>query len=396
MLKEKADLIEKTKYLQQYYKDKNTSIIGLNDSQGIDTSLLFRKGILELVRDKLISAKNDIDIFNAFSLMFNKTEHIDYFLDCNLTLEEVKKLQVEGVVSALSKFFHTDLKIPKVLGNLGTIGYISKLLYKPNENDSRFALTDTIINSTEPIVIYSCGANDLMREGWCNPFSIDKAYKNRYQDRTYFYALNKFQNPNTIKNVISRVEHNFDHILSLNSQTDLFALGLYLPLSMQKEELQIFKEAVNEYNLQLQELCQKYGVNYIDTYEAGTALSKDTKNFHASHRIHHVLADQLIEKLYQKKKEIFNKNTTIPTLTVSENNNNLIELYKKLFNDCLTVTEEKNAKEVLLRQHTESGSNTSDDILTLAREVEINENKIKELELQKTAVFKVLYKRKVK
>ena len=98
-----TDLI--SKYLVNYYKDKNTAIIGLNDSQGVDTGLLFRKGVLELVRDMLVSSKNDLDTFNAFSLMFNKTEHIDYFLDCNLTLEDIKNSQVEGAVSALTKFF---------------------------------------------------------------------------------------------------------------------------------------------------------------------------------------------------------------------------------------------------------------------------------------------------
>lgn len=388
-----TDLI--SKYLVNYYKDKNTAIIGLNDSQGVDTGLLFRKGVLELVRDMLVSSKNDLDTFNAFSLMFNKTEHIDYFLDCNLTLEDIKNLQVEGAVSALTKFFHTDLKIPKVVGDLGKIGYISNLFYKKNKEDGKFALTDTIINSTEPIVIYSCGANDLMREGWCSPFSINGAYKNRYNNRIYFYAKEKFEDPNTVKKVVSRVEHNFDHILSLNDKANILALGLYIPASMQKEGMEIFNDAIKEYNLQLQELCDKYKnyIDYIDTYTYGSSLSKNAGNFHASYSIQQLLANQVIEKLYKKKVNGSSANYT-PSQTYSVENSGLAGLNKNLTNDLYLVSNQKADKLSLLKKYKEKRNISSDEFLNLDREIEICSKKMDELERQISVTNKSLQKKK--
>lgn len=389
IIKDKT-LEQKAQYLKEYYKHRNTVLIGLNDSQGVDTSLLFRKGILEYVRDMLSYWKDDIDIFNAFSLLFNKTEHIDYFLDANLSLEEVKQLQVEGMVSALSKFFHTDLNIPKVLGDLGKIGYISKALYRTNENDSKFRLTDTLIKAKEPIVVYSSGANDLMREGWCNPFSIGKAYKNRNVDPTYHYALQKFQNPNTVKGIIERVEHNFEHILFFNDETDIFALGLYLPATMKKEGMEVFDNAIKEYNIQLQELCKKYRMTYISTDLLGSRLSKDNNNFHASYNIQKLLAEQLIKKLYDKK--------TFCAMTNSKNyskpqieSSNLLDVMNKLEIDIKNVSCEQKCLEDKLSQKVDLGvfeedNNLEQVNLFLQRERDICTYKIKELQRQTDVV----------
>ena len=82
---------EKIEKLIQHYKDNGLLIVGLNDSQGVNTtSTFFKKGLLEYLAAALTSEELTPEVINAFSLTMNKTEHIDYFLKNNLSLEEIK------------------------------------------------------------------------------------------------------------------------------------------------------------------------------------------------------------------------------------------------------------------------------------------------------------------
>lgn len=90
--------------------------MGLNDSQGVNTtSTFFKKGLLEYLAAALTSDELTPEVINAFSLTMNKTEHIDYFLKNNLSLEEIKLSQIYSVVSALEKVM-SDIGLPKFLG----------------------------------------------------------------------------------------------------------------------------------------------------------------------------------------------------------------------------------------------------------------------------------------
>lgn len=282
--------------LKDYYKkNKELTIIGLNDSQGVNTTTLFRKGLLEFVADKLKDEETKTTVIDAFSLLFNKTEHINYLLRSNPNLEEIKDLQVYGMVSALEKAIG-DFHLPK---SLGKIGYVSRVLYKRDDEDKNIRLTDTLKDSKEPIVIYSSGANDIMREGWNNPFSIRRDYKK--QNDTYKYALDKLSDISTVKRVISRVDENFNNILSLNDKADVFALGLYIPKSMQCEGMGVFNSAIKKYNEFLKVLCEKYNIEYVDTETNANKNNRSNLNFHVTTEGHNALANQIIELLYDRK-----------------------------------------------------------------------------------------------
>ena len=83
---------EKIEKLIQHYKDNGLLIVGLNDSQGVNTtSTFFKKGLLEYLAAALTSEKLTPEVINAFSLTMNKTEHIDYFLKNNLQVQFQQK-----------------------------------------------------------------------------------------------------------------------------------------------------------------------------------------------------------------------------------------------------------------------------------------------------------------
>lgn len=131
----------KVKELINHYKDSGLTIIGLNDSQGVNiTSTFFKKGLLEYLAYTFTSYELIPEVINAFSLTMNKTEHIDYFLKSNLSLEEIKLSQIYSVVSALEKVM-SDIGLPKFLGQVGNV---YRLIYTPKQNDREIKISTSL------------------------------------------------------------------------------------------------------------------------------------------------------------------------------------------------------------------------------------------------------------
>ena len=180
--------MDKSKILKivDYYKNDGLTIVGLNDSQGVNTtSTILKKGLLEYLASKLTNDELNLIMINGFSLLLNKTEHIDYFLKANLSLEDIKLLRVYSVVAALEKVF-SGLHIPQFLGK---IGYSYRLCAFPKNNDTNIHLTTALIEAKSPIIVYSSGVNNYMSEVCNNPFDISKDYRDREICTNYYYTL---------------------------------------------------------------------------------------------------------------------------------------------------------------------------------------------------------------
>ncbi len=68
-------LDEKVKQLSNYYSDKGLLLVGLNDSQGVNTTSFFKKGLLEYLAWALQSDQLRPYVINAFSLMMSNYSH---------------------------------------------------------------------------------------------------------------------------------------------------------------------------------------------------------------------------------------------------------------------------------------------------------------------------------
>lgn len=295
---------EKIETLIQYYKDNGLLIVGLNDSQGVNTtSTFFKKGLLEYLAAALTSEKLTPQVINAFSLTMNKTEHIDYFLKNNLSLEEIKLSQIYSAVSALEKVM-ADIGLPKFLGKVGNV---YRLIYTPKQGDENIKISTSLRLAQEPVMIYSSGVNDLMREVGANPFGIKADYKARDKKPNYYYTLEKTKDHFSLEKVIDAVERNYDRILGINSNTDIYTLGAYIPKSLQSEEMNIFRDLVIAYNEKLLSLCKQYDITFIDTEEVGKKYNNSENNFHISTAGHNALANYILGCMYQNKIRSKNK-----------------------------------------------------------------------------------------
>jgi hypothetical protein len=310
---------EQAEYIREYYKDKDFVIVGLNDSQGVNTNLnIFGKGMFESIVD-VLKPKTFI---NAFSLRLNKTYHIDWFLKSDLSKEEIQLSKVysfvEGIrqvaidfnlpnisinVPLLTKLFNTGKKVinidvPKMVSKLGLI---TKMIYKIEPNDKNIKISSSLKEASEPIVIYSSGVNDLMREVGSNPVSITKKYKERHENEAYFYSVRKAEDPRTLETALNNIRTNLDNLLAINPTTDIYLLGVYLPSSLKGEGMQVFRDLAEKYNNALKEIATDYDITFVNTELLEPTVGKT--NFHASVKGHVQLNERIIDLIHKKKQQ---------------------------------------------------------------------------------------------
>ena len=237
---------EKLAKLRDYYKDELT-IIGFNDLEVVsNASSFFKKSLLDYLADILSDKELEPTIIDCFSTLMNKTEHINYFLKSNLSIEEIKLSNVYSTVLSLEKFM-VKRHLPKVLGK---IGYLSTFKNPINVDDDVTCITSVLEEASSPIIIYSSGYSNLKREigfdGVNNP-------------KNYDYTLSKIKSKKTLSNVIGGIERNFYNILSINDKSDIYVLNAPIPNSLEE-----IKNLVISFNDSLYNLCNQYNLNYID------------------------------------------------------------------------------------------------------------------------------------
>ena len=237
---------EKLSKLREYYKDELT-IIGFNDLEVVsNASSFFKKSLLDYLADILRSEEVEPTIIDCFSSLMNKTEHINYYLKSNLSLEEIKLSNVYSTVLYLKKYM-VNRHLPKTLGK---IGYLSAFKNAVNVDDDVTCITSVLEEASSPIIIYSSGYSNLKREidfdGVNPPKNID-------------YTLSKVKGKKTLSKVMTGVERNFYNILSINDKSDIYVLNALLPNTLEE-----VKNLVISFNESLYNLCTKYNLTYID------------------------------------------------------------------------------------------------------------------------------------
>ena len=237
---------EKLAELRNYYKDELT-IIGFNDLEVVsNASSFFKKSLLDNLADILRSEEVEPTIIDCFSPLMNKTEHINYYLKSNLSIEEIKLSNVYSSVLSLEKFM-VNRHLPKALGK---IGYLSTFKNLVNMDDDTTYITSVLEEASSPIIIYSSGYSNLKRE-------IDFDGVNTPKD--YDYTLSKIKSKKTLSKVIGGIEKNFYNILSINDKSDIYVLNA--PITNSLDEI---KNLVISFNDSLYNLCNQYNLNYID------------------------------------------------------------------------------------------------------------------------------------
>lgn len=296
------ELLNQITFLKAFYEEEvkkgNLVMIGLNDDRGFN----FKKNILMYLKEMLDLSSDNVQIVDAFSMLFNKTRHIDYFLKHNISLEEIMLMQQYG----------TENELKHALGfSLPFLSDCSKVINKAlktklsSENvDNQLGLSDLITSSNYPLILYASGINDIMYRLHIDPFNLKKAYLDREKSPKYDYAVNQVTHQ-TMTDIMDGHKRNFENLLGINPKSDIYALSAYLYQEMNQEYEMVFKDAILMYNEKLEIVCKEYGVTYINS----RVLEKTKYNHVLANYISkyppYIIACEIIREMYDKivKKE---------------------------------------------------------------------------------------------
>ena len=265
-------------------------LFGLNDSQGVCLPPIpFKRTLLGEVSYALNRRGLATDSIDAFSLLLNKTEHVDQMLKYNFSVEQIKASQVKSAVLSLSKAL-SENGYPAFLGRIANI---YKMNYRIKPGDREKFISTELRKSTEPVVIYSCGANDLMRAVGSDPLSLLRTYKEFHEGmdpekrecarRRFDYSVRRASDEKTVNDTIDAVKRNFDTILGVNNGARIVALKLFVPQTFFREDyLLSFKNMIENYNGKFSEACSEYGVSTVDTQLVSIEHCNGEGNFHNS------------------------------------------------------------------------------------------------------------------
>ena len=289
-----------TNYLRNYYKGKNITLVGMNDDRGFNV----HKNVLMNLKDMLASDNYNIELLDICSLFFNKTRHIDYYLQHNVNMEEIRLMQEYGTTNEINHA--VGFNIPFMSGISKTFNklMLTKAPMSGERKDIR--ISDSIKEAEVPLIVYASGLNDIMYELHIDPFNLKKSYMERSTNPKYDYACERV-NKETIGKVIEGHERNFEKILGLNSDSEIYPLSAYFYTEMKEEYEQKFKEAILMYNEALEELCKKYGITYIDCRVLEKTKYNKLLDNYFSKIPPRMIAYEIVKKMYEdvvnKKKD---------------------------------------------------------------------------------------------
>lgn len=291
-MKIKDELPLQVKFLQEYFeREGELTIIGLHDNVGFNIHKNFLKQLKEVLDTKTYS----IEVVDAFTMLFNKMNHLDSFLKHNISLEELHLIQKYGCESEI-----TTMTGSKIIGSI--FPHLNQSFMKQIRNPEKFKvqrLASVIQNAINPVVIYSSGVSDMITELHMNPFDLKKAYLERNKTSKYDYALSK-ATPETVKKMMDGHRQNFENLLGLNEHADCYALNTFLCSDMNHDYEEKFKEMILLYNDRFKRLCKEYNVSYVNLRVLENTIYRHPALYYISEKPHEIITKQIIQEMYQK------------------------------------------------------------------------------------------------
>lgn len=293
-------------YLKKYYSSKikaNESliIIGMNDDRGFN----IHKNILMNLKDILESDKYNIELLDLCSMFFNKTRHIDYYLQHNVNMEEIRLMQEYGTTKELNHAIGFNVPFMSGISKAFNRLMLTKTPIIGERKNIR--ISDKIKETEMPLIMYASGLNDIMYELHIDPFNLKKSYMERSTNPKYDYACERV-NQETIKKIIDGHKKNFESILGINDNSDIYALSAYFYSEMSEEYEQKFKEAILMYNENLEKLCSEYNITYINCrFLENTKYNNPLANYLSKYPPQ-MIAYEIVKKMYQNAIAKENKN----------------------------------------------------------------------------------------
>jgi hypothetical protein len=291
----------KTKFLKDYYKsfgENGVALVGLNDTQGTP-AFPWQKSLFKWILEALNDEHLKPIVIDAFSIIFNKSEHLESYIKHNVSTNDIACANYFGAISAMEKVGRENIPIKCFQKVLNLPIKMSKALYMKDVEGTNHSLTDIIKNTPHVEMILGTGSNDEMRILGSDSITIKKQYKQRHKTTDYSHVYEMATAPKTIPIVIDNIRKNIELILNTkqhygSGSINLYILGQFVPESINKEEMETFRRLVIEFNILLEIMCCEYKINYIDQMKA-----KDGFDAHLKAKDVEIASQNIIDAMYE-------------------------------------------------------------------------------------------------
>lgn len=260
-----ASIDEQASALIQYYKNKNLTILGLNSKTYLKEA---RKILLDL-KDTLSDEDFSPLVIDVFNDLFNKTEHINYLFESNLTKEEIIALNKFSSIAKINEFLKkydcpSDLTKP--------LEYLEK---KEDANES-YTISSALYHAEEPLILYTSGIDNLLREIGIQPsdlFSKEKKLARNYDLNRITPQIDKI-----IQKVTDGIQKNWENLYTLNPSSGIYVIDT-IPIQKIKEDT--LKYFLLRYQEAFLKIAQNYQVSVISSNKTMTLYDIEKELIHA-------------------------------------------------------------------------------------------------------------------
>ena len=290
MLKEQELFEDKINWLLQYYQEKGLTIFGFHDlCESVFSSVFSENSLLDDLASNLTTDSFVPFLVDAFSPVIHKPQHIQYMLENNLSLEDVK----------LSKLYGNLWKIAHVFDDEDLFYFLESFMdcyykkYKIDSCDYDIYLTDLLRESAEPLIVYSSGFRDLVQRYL--------GFKNNKKKADFNYNYLQLNDSFQVLDIMDKIKRNFESFLDVNSNSDIIVLGCENEIN----KFDLHSSVILQYYDALKDLCSYYQLTYLDLNDSKKKFGTiRNKNYFITMAILNELYDMKINKTYGNRHKI--------------------------------------------------------------------------------------------
>lgn len=249
-------------------------LVGLLDSYGVPYSEEVEYSFMDMLAEELASQDKIDSRLDLYNLYINKTWHLDGIFRNRVSINEMVDM----------KNFSLDFVRYKYKEKIK-----SSLSYEYEESGEN-SVYDYVSDLDNPVVLYSCSANDLF-----------------YYFGTSLESLNFQRGIELIKNLDGgldflerNVQNNINTIIECNPKSQIFVMSIYVP-----SDNFIVNRAgefvIDKINRRLEKVCLKYdNVYYVDV--SSVCFSVLEGDFHPNQDGQKIIANKLAEAISENLK----------------------------------------------------------------------------------------------
>lgn len=255
-------------------------LIGLMDSYGVPYSADVPESFYNLLESSLDKDGNLSSSLDLFNLYANKTWQLNGVFRNGITIGEFKRLQNFSIDFTRHKF---PSQIKK------------DMFYPTDEALSGVQIYDYVQSLDNPVIVYSCTANDIFYYFGASPASLTP--------KKCFNIVSNLNNE--AETIGDHVQENLNTLIECNPDSSIYVLGLYLPSDNYALNA-VATGVVDKFNKEIKKACELYPrAHYVDvSCLAFCVLSGD---FHPNYRGHKVLAAKIGELISNNQSSVENK-----------------------------------------------------------------------------------------